>query len=350
MVLEDLRAIPNASVRTFLFDDVDEIVVSLGPDLASSEATLRVAACVFPTLTGLHDLLQASVEALAKIALSLWPEWYGRDLGVSSDVPGDLDTYLDDDAAIRRLAFARREISRPWLRAATTACQKGKLPLPEGYPRSIHAAQLALAVEPRELIVVLGLTARDSDPDALLGLAKTAEWLAKETGAKVAVMLSATLTNAPGLETILYGAKRIPRRSELSVVRRQQPVPDLWVWPFLGRPHPFSPGEQQLARALAADAELAGLFCFNTPVETVRHSRYVADLLWVQGKMVVEVDGYRTHYGVDSFYRDRHRDYELVISGYTVIRITHDEIAQDLALAIDKIRDVVRFLTQKMDS
>jgi very-short-patch-repair endonuclease len=39
--------------------------------------------------------------------------------------------------------------------------------------------------------------------------------------------------------------------------------------------------------------------------------------------------------------QDRHRDYELTLSGYTVLRLTNDEIAQDLEKAIEKIRDLV---------
>jgi very-short-patch-repair endonuclease len=36
------------------------------------------------------------------------------------------------------------------------------------------------------------------------------------------------------------------------------------------------------------------------------------------------------------------RDYELTLSGYTVLRIANHEIAQDIAKAIEKIRDLVR--------
>jgi very-short-patch-repair endonuclease len=38
---------------------------------------------------------------------------------------------------------------------------------------------------------------------------------------------------------------------------------------------------------------------------------------------------------------DRHRDYELALSGYTVLRLANDEIAQDIEKAIEKIRDLV---------
>jgi very-short-patch-repair endonuclease len=40
---------------------------------------------------------------------------------------------------------------------------------------------------------------------------------------------------------------------------------------------------------------------------------------------------------------DRHRDYELLISGYVVLRLPHEQVLEDPAIAVEKIRDVVRF-------
>ena len=59
--------------------------------------------------------------------------------------------------------------------------------------------------------------------------------------------------------------------------------------------------------------------------------------------MVVEVDGYRWHSDPQTFRQDRHRDYELVVTGYLVLRLTHDEVMEDPALALEKIRDLVAF-------
>jgi very-short-patch-repair endonuclease len=51
-----------------------------------------------------------------------------------------------------------------------------------------------------------------------------------------------------------------------------------------------------------------------------------------------------------AFVHDRHRDYELAMSGYTVLRLTNDEIAQDLEKAIEKIRDLVTLCRERTDS
>jgi very-short-patch-repair endonuclease len=100
--------------------------------------------------------------------------------------------------------------------------------------------------------------------------------------------------------------------------------------------------EQRLAKALGADAELAPLFRFNQPIATVRGSRPKVDLVWTDGRLVVELDGYGSHGNRTAFMYDRHRDYELMLSGYTVLRLANDEVAQDYAKAIQKIRDLVR--------
>ncbi len=42
------------------------------------------------------------------------------------------------------------------------------------------------------------------------------------------------------------------------------------------------------------------------------------------------------HYGAD-----RHRDYELLVAGYLVLRLTNAEVERDLARALDSIRRVV---------
>jgi very-short-patch-repair endonuclease len=67
------------------------------------------------------------------------------------------------------------------------------------------------------------------------------------------------------------------------------------------------------------------------------------DLLWLKGKVVVEIDGYRHHGNSFAFVEDRHRDYELLISGYIVLRLSHDEVVSDVEIAVEKIRDVVKF-------
>jgi very-short-patch-repair endonuclease len=109
----------------------------------------------------------------------------------------------------------------------------------------------------------------------------------------------------------------------------------------MGQPHPLSEVEKRVWAHLSQDDELAPLFRCNQTVVTRHGGRPRVDLLWLEGRVVVEFDGYADHGVRDAFERDRHRDYELTISGYTVLRITNDEVQRDLEAAVGKIRDVV---------
>lgn len=101
--------------------------------------------------------------------------------------------------------------------------------------------------------------------------------------------------------------------------------------------------EQRLAQRLAADAELAPLFGFNLPITTRQGRHYRVDLLWPAGRLVIELDGYPDHARFDKFITDRQRDYELLLEDYCVVRLAQAEIAQDLELAVEKIRALVRW-------
>ena len=131
-------------------------------------------------------------------------------------------------------------------------------------------------------------------------------------------------------------------------VKRQAPEFELYsacvgivLPPVYGRPHPQSPIEQRLFKMIAADAELAPKFTFNMRVEDASLKSPRVDLLWPEGRVVIEFDG--PEHRTQRLYReDRHRDYELACAGYLVLRIPNDEILEDFARAIEKIRSFIR--------
>ena len=91
------------------------------------------------------------------------------------------------------------------------------------------------------------------------------------------------------------------------------------------------------------DPELSRLFAFNQSVETVRGNRHRVDLVWREGKLLIEVDG-EDHFNNDIKYEaDRVRDYELNLSGYFVLRLTSRQILADTEMSIDRIRDCVKY-------
>jgi very-short-patch-repair endonuclease len=99
--------------------------------------------------------------------------------------------------------------------------------------------------------------------------------------------------------------------------------------------------EQRLSKMIESDIELTSKFVFNARIDDVSLKSPKVDLLWAEGRLVVELDG-PEHRGRRAYRDDRHRDYELLCSGYVVVRIPNEEIIEDFAKALEKIRSVVR--------
>src|SRR5262249_270180 len=111
--------------------------------------------------------------------------------------------------------------------------------------------------------------------------------------------------------------------------------------PVRGRPHPQSAIEQRLSKMIEADVELRSRFVFNARIEDVSLKSPMVDLLWAEGRLVIELDG-AEHRGRRAYRDDRHRDYELLCAGYAVVRIPNDEVVEDFTKTIEKIRTAVR--------
>lgn len=64
---------------------------------------------------------------------------------------------------------------------------------------------------------------------------------------------------------------------------------------------------------------------------------YVADFLWAEHKLVVEVDGYLFHSERAAFERDRRRDQVFAAAGYTVIRVTWAQLSNEHLAVVARI-------------
>jgi very-short-patch-repair endonuclease len=65
---------------------------------------------------------------------------------------------------------------------------------------------------------------------------------------------------------------------------------------------------------------------------------YVVDFLWVESKLVVEVDGRASHGTSRAFQADRDRDGRLAVAGYRVLRFTWWDVTRRPAVVADRIR------------
>ncbi|MEZ4870255.1 MAG: DUF559 domain-containing protein [Caldilineaceae bacterium] len=341
MFSKQLGRIPAGEVRTFFCTDIAETLQSLETDKINfTEHPSKVIVHAWAVLPEQEQLIEDVLHKLAEIAQAIWPGWYGLPVTTAHPL---LTAPFFDIAALRHLPSpSRQPISVHWAKAAAQACSMDRAPLLRGFTRGQQLSQLALAVDPGNLLIILASHDQQPLPYRLLGLARVAVWLATTTTARVALLAPPGLARHAELESLAYHAVTVgtatPPVATVDETARSS------VWPLQGRPHPFSPGEQLLAERLVQDRELAPLFVYNECIETVCQSRYWVDLLWHAGQVVVEIDGYRNHSSRTAFHQDRQRDYELLLSGYRVLRLPHDEVMADVAMALAKIRQVVQLV------
>lgn len=294
------------------------------------------------TVTGVDDLIDHLLTNLADVARALWPAWYG-----SGDVlpdarlpPSDFMRHFGDSLAASKTPC--HEVISSWTWRAASLCRRGKPPRPRGFTPAVEAAQLARAIEPDDLLVVVGI--ESVQPEHLFGLARAVEWFAQATRSRLLVVIPQEVNTGDALDSINFQAIHLGASSD-ALSEQQPPIPEEStdrVWPMVGAPHPFSPGEQLLAMRLGCDAELAKLFGYNMAVRSRFGRLFFADLVWEAGRLIVEVDGYGHHSDRRAFAADRQRDYELSASGYLTLRIPHDEVMIDSERALEKIRTLVR--------
>lgn len=285
-------------------------------------------------------VVQQLTDQLAETAQRLWPVWF-TDVSFAEcrrDVLGRLAGY----AIVRRTAAQISNLQPAWAEAAIDLALDQRPPRVRKTPSAVEVAQLALAVSRFGLVFVVDAeeACAQSNPAAVI---HAFEWIAQLTHCAVVALFRALPPHQPPFDRILYGARVLVVDEEQVEADTAGPIPaeGVWLAPWLGSPHPLSETEQRLEKALRADRELAPLFGCNQFVETVHGSRPKVDFVWNYGRLVVELDGYGSHGDRQAFMYDRHRDYELTLSGYTVLRLANDEIAQDIGKAVEKIRDIV---------
>jgi len=344
-----LATVPDGSSRVFLSANVAQRLAELESDCCQAPSGTTLVTRTWHRLPAPGAMLDDIVATMAEVAGAVWPNWWGLDLASHGTRPAaeqGLRADLEDRAR------EQPAISVSWAMAAARLAAAGHLPLPSAHPAATQLKQLALAISPERLLLLLATTDNDASEPRLLALASGVEWVVRNSSAAVAVLLPGGLAEARALDPIRYQAIRMdpPHTGSQPSTPASSAEDRLRIWPVLGRPHPFSPGEQALARALGEDPELADLFEFNQPLTTQSGSHYVVDLLWRFGRLVVEVDGYHFHTTPDAFAQDRERDFELLISRYRVVRLTHDEVLTTPERALAKLRGAVRLCrTQTME-
>ncbi|MEW6234216.1 MAG: DUF559 domain-containing protein [Candidatus Omnitrophota bacterium] len=310
---------------------------------AAAEMNYRVIVLDCASIPPVEPLIDYFLREISKIALAIWPHWF--------DVSNPINLIQRNVAArdhamesyIKEVVSTYTDISREWLKDAIEACHQETSPYSDHYPKALQAKFLAKAIHPDRLTIVIQLAGIQAAQGRLYGLIRAAEWIASQTNASIALIADREIIDHPEMSSAILGSIELEKIGVPLPPKEFIPENKSAVWPIIGIPHPLSPGEQLLAKRMQHDAELSSLFGFNQRLQTVRNNYYIVDMLWSEERLIVEVDGYRYHSHRAAFLNDRQRDYEFILSGYRVLRLDHDEVISDVELAMDKIRDVVRF-------
>ncbi|MCF6199141.1 MAG: endonuclease domain-containing protein [Hyphomicrobiaceae bacterium] len=292
------------------------------------------------------------LNLLAGTALDIWPFWYvGEDFSnCENAASGRASAAIKIHSLKTQSPFCN--LSREWAERAINLVLDGQLPRFSSFPRQIELQQLCLAIHTGGLTLIVDIPELPCENQAA-GLVRSLEWLAENGPLAVIALLPKGAEKNVSLQRILYGAQMCVASSDESIPRSHTVPSGLgsvergdigaeFLGMVRGRPHPNSPAEQKLARALKKDPDLSQLFALNQPVETVRGSRFTVDMVWGEGRVLVEVDGSQHFRDVDIYEADRQRDYELHLSGYLMLRLTSREVLSDTDQSIDKIRDFVK--------
>lgn len=312
--------------------------------------TGRLTTQIWEKLPSHDDLLNDVLAQMSSLALAIWPAWYSSLLTTAELKTRSIEQLLARDAAGLQLQQEIPRLSLTWLKKAASCITSGSPPLFRGISRTVQCEQLAMALGLDQGIVLLVLTSPNQDEDHLRSLAQVCSWLAETTKARILVVIPPELAVRSALDSITYQAEDLTSLVGHASIAATHDEETFKLWPIHGQPHPCSPGEQLLAARLAVDDELAGLFNFNFLVRTVLGTCYLVDLLWSEGRLVVEVDGYRHHSSPSAFCEDRQRDYELLISDYLVLRLPHSVVVEEPEEAIAKLRQTVLFRRQQLSA
>lgn len=276
---------------------------------------------------------------LARIALRLWPDWYDTTLDVPRE-DSDAVALSALDAIAIQAGRRHHGVNLSWLQRAARAVHESRLPLTQDIAPSVQIAQLAKVISPTGLVLLLEgpwHTRPDSDV-----LARQIENSARASGLTLILLcgegpLDAAFARFPH---IAASTREVGPPAEVT-----GPA----FGPVIGRPHPNSEAEQRLYDYIATTQDLSSLFHWNQVIQLSPAATPKVDLIWPQGRLVVEIDGWVDHSTREKFESDRLRDYELLAAGYVVFRVSNSEVLEDTERVIAKLRRIVAVLSDKRE-
>ena len=278
----------------------------LGEVLSGMSSAPRMLRLEFVGVATTALAIDRILNDLADLAAGLWPDWDGP----------------ESPKLLPRLLSA-------WRRAATRLASAGRRPRFPRLPRETEFTHL-LSVLPGLVLLAEVDSLRSERATPIIA---ALDWCRRHGAAVVALLGEEPAPRAPW-DLLLYDAIIVEPLPIAPAARRL-------ILPSSDIASSGSAMERRMREALQAAPDLAGLFEDEVTLQlgalgpTPR-----VDLLWRDGKVVVELDG-PEHERDPNYGADRHRDYELLVAGYLVLRLTNAEVKLDLSRSLEKVRRVV---------
>jgi very-short-patch-repair endonuclease len=345
-----LQELPSHSIQVFAGVNASVLseLLDAASDAPDSQAARPVLFLGLPKAHHTDTIIAYVIDQLAGAVAGLWPLWFGGE-----DLSELNDSALSHQYLPIKLATLTPHcpcLSTGWAEVAIRQVLRGRNPRVAAAAPETEWSQLCHAISPNGLIAVLTV---EMSPQGALAVVHALEWLAANGNTAIAVLCRELPPGEPPFDRLLYNARAVvpdvllpphidnPEDDPSGAEAFEASPVTLLLPPVHGRPHPQSLIEQRLSKMIEADAELTSKFVFNACVEHVSLKSPKVDLLWAEGRLVIELDG-AEHRGRRAYRNDRHRDYEFLCAGYVVVRIPNDEIVEDFARTVEKIRSVVR--------
>ena len=331
---------PRGAVRLLIGVDAAALQTAIAP---TGLLTRPVYALDLAQDLSVEAIVEQAIDATARAVSRLWPFlWDGEDF---SDMREDPLARTALPTRLRTLASRAPLLSQNWAGAAILRLVSGRAPRLRAAAREVEFAQLCYAISPKGLILAAPFDP-DAEPHAFI---RAMEWMAATAGATILILAPTAPPVDPPFDRLLFGARTVAlsQRRGRCASEAIAPPPSadenptlLAAPPVIGRPHPLSAVEQKMAAMITKDGELRFLFSWNQFVSGLSGPRAKVDLVWSDGRVVIEFDG--AEHARAKYRADRHRDYELLRAGYLVLRLVNEEVLEDAGRSLEKIRDVVR--------
>lgn len=268
--------------------------------------------------------------------IALFPAWLQEAAGIETRGGAGREAL----AALARAAAGQTDLFGPYLLAISDAalCKS---------PEAL-AGRFASQTVIRECYKLFCRAYRTDQVALILDLGIRADFEAASAAQEAALWIAAQDAFSIWLcGTNLSQISRVPIETKVdqtnsAAIPVRYPSPVLQVTPLAGRPNPLSKTETRVEAYLCRYSWARGRAWNATWSSGALGNPIRIDILWEAERLAIELDGL-DHLEPTKYANDRARDRALQFAGFTMLRFTNQEIADDISRIASEIE---RFLTQ----